>query len=417
MSRLSDRAFKIIQTEINRCYGDTPTEQLERVIMLARLENLKQQEGLPLTKVELWEAFSDISPAFDPKALKIAASIDNPSPIIGASIGVGTVAILVGAAIGVENFSTGTAITNKSSDQDTPSQDIFTAKQTNASTAVPVSPKASLVSKPQFVRQTTHTQPVVNTISKDAFETAKAFGWQAALKSQNPPHSAQYWRETATLWAQAIELLDQVPKHSPNYTAAQAKKVVYQQNLETVQTLEQRSLTVIGKAKTTPEFSAPQEDKLTIAKRYGWQAALASQNAPHPAQKWAHISKLWQIAIQNLDQIDSQDALYAEAQEVKAQYLENLVVIRQRYQQEQNATQRLQSLQATLSEIEQSITLSDNVKKAQLNAIVYRLQSIPTSTVAYLQARSLIERTQVQISNLPTAPSARLAVSSTEAIR
>lgn len=431
MSRLSDRAFHIVKEEIDRCYSDTPQDQLERVIMLARLENLRQQPGEPISKVKLWEELSDISPRFNQQIIHTAANVDAPSPFVGISIGVGAVAVLVAAAIGVENLSesavplrtiSASKNTLQASAGKSAGKSAGTPQVTTASTVQSdvTQPGVAEDTQPKFakapINAAQNSQRVLTAPTKSAFETARAFGWQAALKAQDPPHSAGHWRETATLWAQAIDLLDQVPRYDSNYTAARAKKEVYQQNLEAIQAREQEALLATSEQNnTSPQFSPPAESQLTLAKRYGWQAALASQNAPHPAQKWADISQLWQLAIQNLNQIEPQDPTYADAQQIKTQYQENLAAIRQRYQQEQNATQRLQSLQATLNEIEQSITLSSSSRKTQLAAIVKRLQTIPTNTVAHLQAQSLIERTQGQLGTLPERSPARLAVS-TEAV-
>lgn len=426
MSRLSDRAFHIVKEEIDRCYSDTPQDQLERVIMLARLESLRQQPGEPISKVKLWEELSDISPRFNQQIIHTAANVDATSPFVGISIGVGAVAVLVAAAIGVENLSeSAVPLRTTSAFKNTlqaSADKSAGAQATTASSVQPgvTQPGAAEKTQPKFAKAPANAahsnRRILTAPTKSAFETARAFGWQAALKAQNPPHSAQHWRETATLWSQAIDLLDQVPRYDGNYTAARAKKEVYQQNLAAIQAREQEALLATSKkSNTSPQFSAPAESQLTIAKRYGWQAALASQNAPHPAQKWADISQLWQLAIQNLNQIEPQDSTYADAQQIKTQYQENLAAIRQRYQQEQNATQRLQSLQATLNEIEQSITLSSSSRKTQLAAIVKRLQTIPTNTVAHLQAQSLIERTQGQLGTLPERSPARLAVS-TEAV-
>jgi len=93
-----------------------------------------------------------------------------------------------------------------------------------------------------------------------------------------------------------------------------------------------------------------------------------------------------------LSGIDPAHPSYAEAQQVKARYQQNLNMIRDRYQQEQAATQRLRSLQANLTELNNSTTPSA-AKYSQLEAIVTKLQTIPPGTQAHKLAQPLIGET------------------------
>ncbi|MEL6854160.1 MAG: hypothetical protein AAFO83_03520 [Cyanobacteria bacterium J06607_13] len=469
MPRLSDRAFQIVKDELDRCYGDKPDEQLERVIMLSRLENLRMSDGKPVSRIELWEEFSDVSPAFDPNVLAQALAADANDSLLGTPIGVGAVAVLVAAAVGVDAISASAPVVPLTSDSTN-----LPAANSTASNFLPVSATESATpsptaSAPSFTRRFTRrlfdrfkdtvpaygsdlakrwvipgdgeaqpeeavigkAQPdalrspaVITAPVKDAFETARAFGWRASLKAQNPPYSAQHWAETAVLWEQAIKLLDQVPRGDENYAAAQAKKAVYERNLAHIQDQQQAANAIASDTQPAPKFSAakpsasqesaPQENDLAIAKRYGWQAALASQNAPHPAEKWADISRLWQLALKQIQTIDPDHPDYEAAQQVKITYQQNLLAIRKRYQQEQNANQRLQSLKATIAEIENSITLSNSSKRDQLLAIIGRLRTIPANTVAYQQAQLVIDETTSKISALPGKSPAQVAISPEE---
>ncbi|MEL6471576.1 MAG: hypothetical protein AAFQ74_17770 [Cyanobacteria bacterium J06623_4] len=464
MPRLSDRAFQIVKDELDRCYGDKPDEQLERVIMLSRLENLRMSDGKPVSRIELWEEFSDVSPAFDPIVLTQALAADANDSLLGTPIGVGAVAVLVAAAVGVDAISASAPVVPLTSDSTN-----LPAANSAVSNFLPVSATESATpsptaSAPSFTRRFTRrlfdrfkdtvpaygsdlaerrvipadgeaqpeaaalgkAQPdalrsptVITAPVKDAFETARAFGWRASLKAQNPPYSAQHWAETAVLWEQAIKLLDQVPRGDESYAAAQAKKVVYERNLAHIQDRKQAANAIAADTQPAPKFSAakpsaPQENDLAIAKRYGWQAALASQNAPHPAEKWADISRIWQLALKQLQTIDADHPDYEAAQQVKITYQQNLLAIRKRYQQEQNANQRLQSLKATIAEIESSITLSNSSKRDQLLAIVGRLRTIPANTVAYQQAQLVIDETTSKISALPGKSPAQVAISPEE---
>ncbi len=473
MARLSDRAFQIVKNEIERRYSDDPEDQIERVILLSRLETMKAVKGKPMTRIQIWEVLSDIAPNFDQNVLMDAESVETDSPILGASIGVGAVAMLISAAIGME-YLTGTPVA------ETPDQSAPVEQSTEPSTgggaveastasdaaargvvAEPSSRQAPTFSKkkidpeqhsapgteqrtekqagglPQLLSffstsseklnaqrssssnaaeldlQQSSQQPFkpasraekveasakspLNSNRIDYFETARSLGWQAALKSQNPPHDYQHWRETATLWQLAISHLDQVPPDDAQYMRAQLKKTLYRENLQQIKAQQASVLSRGGKTQT-PQFSATvPQDALKVAKQYGWQAAVASQNAPHPLEKWADISRLWQTALLNLNKIDAANPSYAEAQQVKARYQKNLSDIRDRYQTEQAATQRLQSLQASLAELNNAVT-PKTTQYSQLESIVAKLQTIPQGTNAHSRAQQLISEAVGQMS-------------------
>lgn len=456
MSRLSDRAFQIIKNEIDRRYTDSSEDQIERAILIARLQTLRSRDGKPMDRVQIWEELSDIMPNFDQNILIEAAHIDADSPLMGASIGVGAVAMLVSTAMGIDTLvSNPTAPvaqllslkpengqnrratpvrqnTAQNDLQNAPSVDsdlqarLTVAATSSATTAEKTAEKTADSSE----RQTPAT--TAGTATKSALEQAKKLGWQAALKSQNPPHSAQHWKETAALWQQALAQLETVSSRDSDYATAQVKKTLYQQNLQQVkarqevaQLAEQPNPPAASSVQAqAPRFSgqpsspvvqptAQNEDLLKLAKRYGWQAAVASQNAPHPPEKWADISRLWQTALINLDGIQPDHPSYGEAQDVKARYQQNLAEIRQRYQMEQTATQRLQSLQATITEIGNNVAPSAT-KSRQLEAIIVRLKTIPAGTQAHSQAQQLIVEINRQLKAIATSPSTKIILSANE---
>lgn len=494
MPRLSDRAFQIVKNEIERCYTDSPEDQIERIILLARLQTLRARKGKPLTRAQIWEELSDIAPNFDLEVLSEAANVDTDSPAVGASIGIGAVAVLVSTAIGMDGISANAtgAVTVAGSGggaaaEGTRAQPNAASQETRSNIPRLNIPGLNSVSRVRARFSTTQKKVPVNY-----FDTAKSIGWQAALRSQNPPHSAAHWGQTAALWRKALYQLSQVPEQDANFAAAQEKIALYQSNLQQVES-RQRAVEVAQQNKLpalsstpvqvarnpvpisdasnasapeataaiaatpsssaelslaeaasseksssekvakqsgksdaqtalpvstqatapTPQFSAQREDPLKVAKQYGWQAAVASQNAPHPPQQWADISRLWQTALLNLDKVDLGHPDYLEAQQVKARYEQNLAAIRQRYQQEQSANQRLQSLSATLSEIDQTLA-PGATKYTQLKAIASRLQTIPAGTEAHQQAQQLIAQTQRQMSAIASSSSQKVILSANE---
>ncbi|MGD1865465.1 MAG: hypothetical protein ACFB0D_13005 [Phormidesmis sp.] len=435
MKRLSNRAFQLVKDEVDRHYANessspvSQTQNIEHAILLARLKTLNKHSGESLTSTQLWEEVCDILPEIDKKVLKKAGRYQIEPPLVSTSLALGAASIGA-ASIGAASIGAAAVIlTNPLGGE-------------SARQVASFGTSASLAMQTNITGTATKRQ--TSSHYKSTFETARAFGWQAALKGQNPPHSVEHWGQTAALWQQAIALLGQVPRYDESYAIAQAKKTEYQDYLQQVQTrqLTAQNLTIANAQ--TPQFSraplakapaeksslrpgtkfsqtlptrqvqSPQEDFLTTAKGYGWQAALASQNAPHPVKKWADISRLWQLALQNLDKIEAQHPSYTEAQQTKTQYEQNLAAIRQRYRTEQDANQRLESLQAVLVELEGSQLNTNATKRNQMQAIVSRLGTIPANTVAYRQAQQLITLTNEQIQTLPVAPSTQIAISTEE---
>ena len=60
------------------------------------------------------------------------------------------------------------------------------------------------------------------------------------------------------------------------------------------------------------------------------QAAILSQNPPHPADQWEQIEFLWEDAIKKLDRVQEDNPGYIEAQTKLAEYKTNLAKIRTR---------------------------------------------------------------------------------------
>lgn len=350
--------------------------------------------------------------------------------LVSVSVGVGTAAALATTAIHAVQRHT----TQATGTGDTPTAQILlptrTATQTSAASAAQIAPApADTVSALPLLSKRLSKSASRSIADQSAFETALAFGWQAALKGQNPQDTSRYWGEAALLWQQAIYFLEQVSQSDPDYSAAQEKRAVYALNLRQIMSRQIAALS--AEANTEPltttiaqatQANAPQPDAsssipaavekdwIETAKQQGWQAALAGQNAPHPTEKWAEVSRLWQAALQTLENIDPQSPQYAEAEAIKARYQANLAAIRKRYQVEQTTDQMLRSLQATLIEINRSNPVATDKKRSQLIAILERLRTIPLGTMAYAKAQALIETTTAELSNLPAEPSPRIAV-------
>lgn len=389
MPRLSDRAFHLLKNEIEYRHQVGLNNSIERIILLARLKTLRAREGKSMSQIELWQEVGDIAPDFDSVVLA-KASAGNSFPVLSTSVSVGAIAALSAVTLGIDAQQADVPATSFAS---------TTLVQRHASP-----PTQHPLTEPL---QSSDLSALAWAPDTSAFETAKRLGWQAALKGQNPPHSEQHWREAAALWRQAIAQLDQISNSQADYAAAQQKKAFYRQNLQQVEMRQIAAQQPAPSAASGPQFSSQQEDWLAIAKRYGWQAALASQNAPHPAEQWAEIAAVWEIALSTLDRIGPAHPQYAEAQQVKARYQQNLGAIWHRHQLERTTAQQLQALQHGILRLDR--TSSNISRDSQLQSIVQQLETIPAGTQAYAIAQQLIR----QINR----PANQMAVSLTSGVR
>lgn len=70
MPRLSDRAYKILIQEAQRCAAEEKVGgEVQLRIVLKRLEKLRQQSGNYAGKPELEETVKDMFPNFNPKVI------------------------------------------------------------------------------------------------------------------------------------------------------------------------------------------------------------------------------------------------------------------------------------------------------------------------------------------------------------
>jgi len=103
-------------------------------------------------------------------------------------------------------------------------------------------------------------------------EGARQFAWQAALASQNPPHSVVEWQQVEVLWQQAIQVLERVStSDGSHYRRAQQLLAKYSANLGKIQVrrqAEQNSAAALERSQRQLErFAAdrPQEDAIAAA--------------------------------------------------------------------------------------------------------------------------------------------------------
>ena len=135
--------------------------------------------------------------------------------------------------------------------------------------------------------------------TNNLIEAAKAFGMQAAILSQNPPHSATQWEQVAKLWESAIGQLKQVKVDDASYAEAQGKLAEYQSNLGIVK---------IRISSEKESAIALKNAKQLIAQ---WQSLSTAEN-----QNKSEMARTLQLIVNELEIIKGGTTAFAEAQDL-----------------------------------------------------------------------------------------------------
>ncbi|XZN92036.1 MAG: hypothetical protein ACM65M_03930 [Microcoleus sp.] len=144
----------------------------------------------------------------------------------------------------------------------------------------------------------------------------------AAEITENPPHSAQNWQESQSLWQSAIAKLKQIPQNSTAYPFAQQKLKEYRQKLAK------------GNRQLTTEKKA--ENQLLDAKKTA-QIAEARAIVAQQAESWEQVQANWQKSLDKLSDISTNTESYEQAKALIPQYETKLSEASERKQVEEIA--------------------------------------------------------------------------------
>jgi hypothetical protein len=172
--------------------------------------------------------------------------------------------------------------------------------------AVPAETLAGRLARQQADNADRDLASTANSVAGDArtsnlVDAAKAFAMQAATLSQNPPHSAERWRQVVTLWEEATTKLRDVQPDDPGYAEAQTKLAEYQSNIG------------VTKIRLAAEESATRSFEQAKALIPEWQSIIADD--PSDPQ----LVSLLQKILNELNQIESGTTPYEEAQTLRQQ--------------------------------------------------------------------------------------------------
>lgn len=165
-------------------------------------------------------------------------------------------------------------------------------------------------------------------------------------------------------------------------------------NLETVQkpnTEQETSLNLEAIQKANPEQQAAAN--LETAQKLAMEAAVMTQNAPHPLEIWQKSQAKWQEAVNLLEAIPENLSISAKAQEKLAAYRTNYMAISNRLITEEKASTNLENAQKLAME---AAVIAQNPPhpaevwqqaKAKWQEAINLLESIPNNTFVSAKAK------------------------------
>ncbi|MBW4539622.1 MAG: hypothetical protein KME43_10835 [Myxacorys chilensis ATA2-1-KO14] len=442
MNRLSQEAFNILQTEIQTHTGRDLAWQVQREIVLRRLEKLTLQKGTPLGHADLRDAIVDLLPDFKEKAIRSAAIANRPpSPRwtgikLGIPFKVRLALMALGTAIGgvlianlpipairfpvaeaapflltpsyvsmEHHYRRAIALVEQADqlvNQSTTFEDLElgSTKVKDAQQHLDALPVWFLGQYPTAYCQWSNcywrfTQDEFRAARQDVArmestlfqehnartKLVKAEQALADAKQASQQAKGAEQRKTLSEWQGAIDSLEQIPSQTLAGRMAQEKLVAAKRDFEQTtgaQVAHTLSTNLIG-----------------AAKQFATAAQHPDQKPPHDVGQLRAIEDLWKKAIARLDRISERDADYPEAQKLLVTYTKVLATVKTQIQAEEDSTrayaQAQQLTQQLITSTENPFTTNRTQVSGRLQRIIQVLEKVKPGTTTYADAQILME--------------------------
>ena len=439
MNRLSDRAFEILQAEVQRLTGDDPIGQVQREIALKRLEKLRQQQGTPVLEDDLRDALSDLFPDFSKKVLEAAARANGASAPVWNRLKFAAIG-LVGLAGGIWVLNLPYPMIRYPVSRIAPVVLLpsFISMDSNYRQAIAATEQGD-----QLINQATSTADIdlgatkVKTAQKslDALPVwflgyyPQAYcgwfgcGWRFTLdefeqaRKEVARMDAKVFQEKNALTQlqqaeQALGTAKQQYQESPNPAEKQAAIAQWQQAIDLLHQLPPATL-----AGRTAQTKIPAYDRdfgqvaglasglalsgnlLQAAKAFADSAQQLSAGEAHSVTEWKEVENHWKEAIARLEKVPDKDPSYVEAQKMLATYTVSLSKTRNRLQQEQESVQAYEQAETLTDRF--LATIPDGAKSIDraalergMNPIVTQLKKVQKGTTVHGKAQEMLQSAQ-----------------------
>ncbi|MBE7382225.1 MAG: hypothetical protein F6J95_012545 [Leptolyngbya sp. SIO1E4] len=215
----------------------------------------------------------------------------------------------------------------------------------------------------------------------DRRQTASDLSQTALTQLQGNPTPDQVNLAHADL-VKAVRLLSAIPPWSSHYDTAQAELSRYRTQLADL-------------------------EWIMAAQKSATMAAEKSQNPPHPVPVWVEVHLLWQKAVTDLKRVPEASPLADFARQKLREYEANFEAISQRLTVEEraeaNLNNALQAGQLASTRTKDAATLSAwLLAQQEWQRAINALSQIPQGTLAYDDARSLLEDYRTELIQIRT---------------
>lgn len=430
MARLTNRAFEILQAEVEKCAAaEGIAGEVYRKMVMRRLEKLRSQNGNFATIDEIRDSFKDEFPKFSESALKAAVKANKPPGLFGKIVFAGG---LLGSAAGIiwlinlpfpmirwpiantmpilllpsfismdYNYRQAIALVEQSDQLINKATavadfDLGETKVKQAQKHLDALPVWFLGYYPKrycslfgctwrfTFDEFQEARKNIGRMDAQIFQQKNAFKeLEAAEQSLNTAKQEYQQSKTAAErqkasanWQSAIDRLNQIPAETLAGETAKKK----------LQAAE-RDFQEIGGVATG---SALTDNLIEAAKEFAMSAAVASKNPPHPAAQWEKIAGLWEEGINRLKMVPVDNPGYLNAQTKLAEYQQNLGTAQIRLQRETESAKAFQDAKSLFAELQNDVNSpgqNPGSSLKQLQQIVNELEAVQPGTTVYPEAQ------------------------------
>ena len=447
MMRLNPKARKLLLVEVEK-QSQSQNLDIQRDIVVKRLDKLTIQEGQPLVHTELEHLVTDMFPAFDQKILEKAAKVNKgdgkiakfakiggivaaglvglsglvwfvnlPYPMIRRPVaGVAPLLLLPSYLSMDRNYREAIAHVEQADqlvNQATSAADIGLGaeKVKLAQNNLDQLPVWFLGYEPVVVCQYmgcswhftfdefSRARAQIGRMDARIFQennaltqlqTAETDLQKAKQTYQTATNTSQQQNAIAD-WQTALNQLTLLPKTTLAGSIGETKSRNYEQEFNEV------AGAIAGSNQT--------QTMIVAAQQFANLAQKNSQKLSYSVAEWQQVETLWTNAIDRLQKVDAKDPDYLATQSYLADYTQKLGAVRIRRETEEQSTQAIATAKQQTQDLIGSLPTKPNPDErnrliSRLQGIIEQLKQVKPGTTVYAEAQVLLKQAQEKISQL-----------------
>ncbi|MGD1704655.1 hypothetical protein [Dapis sp. BLCC M229] len=441
MPRLYDRAYKILEVEVDKCAKEDLVGEVGKNIVMKRLDKLTFQSGEPLKEEELSYLVKDQFPNFSETVIQKAAKANKPPGMLS------KIAWIPAALVGMAGI-------------------VWVANLPYPMIRKPVAKVAPIILIPSYINMDyNYREAIANVEQADQLinkATSSAdinFGAEKVALAQKHLDELPVWFlgyyperyctffscswkftldefETARKQVGRMEAKIFQEKNAQTLLTEAEQKIAAakQQYLEAATSTEKQqaianwqtgidkltqipSVTVAGKM-AKPQLAATKRDFqaevglaggskrsdviIEAARQFVLQAGKISENEPHPEQKLQLAVSLWEQAINQLKKISVDNPSYVAAQTKLAEYQVKLSEAKMRLEVERESGTAFKRGKDLIADWQKyAVDNSDRgLLTSKLQEIINQLENVQPGTTYYQEAQELLKFAKNKQKNL-----------------